>query len=94
MRLFLDANVLFTAAHNPHGRSSALFDLARSGVCWLSTSPHGAEEARRNIRVKFPEASGRLETLQTLLQVEPEATPDGVAWALAQGVPEKDAPIL
>ncbi|WP_153307020.1 hypothetical protein [Desulfonatronum thioautotrophicum] len=30
-RLFLDANVLFTAAHNPAGKASLVFDLASKG---------------------------------------------------------------
>lgn len=33
MRLFLDANMLFTAAHNPDGRLVALVDMAQLGRC-------------------------------------------------------------
>ena len=47
MRFFLDANVLFTEAHNAGGRSAAIFRLARLGACALVTSPHALEEARR-----------------------------------------------
>jgi len=94
VRLFLDANVLFTAAHNPEGRSAAIFQLARAGVCRLVTSPHALEETRRNLRLKYPSAVDALERLVELAAVEPEAPPKDVAWAEGQGLPLKDAPIL
>ena len=94
MRLFLDANVLFTAAHNPGGRSAAIFHLARAGACRLVTSPHAFEEARRNLRIKHPSATDALERLVSLASVGPEAPSKDVAWALEQGLPLKDAPIL
>jgi predicted nucleic acid-binding protein len=94
MRLFLDANVIFTAAHNPVGRSSALFDLARHGVCVLSTSPHAAAEAKRNLQVKYPETLPRLQALMSQIEMVPEAPPADVAWAVEQGLPLKDAPVL
>ena len=94
MRLFLDANVLFTAAHNPGGRSAAIFRLARAGACRLVTSPHAFEEARRNLRIKYPSAIDALERLVALASVGPEAPSKDVAWALEQGLPPKDAPIL
>jgi predicted nucleic acid-binding protein len=94
MRLFLDANVIFTAAHNPAGRSSALFELARHGACVLSTSPHAAAEAQRNIHVKYPETVPRLQALMLQIEMVPEAPPPDVAWAIEQGLPLKDAPVL
>jgi len=94
VRLFLDANVLFTAAHNPEGRSAAIFQLARAGVCRLVTSPHALEETRRNLRLKYPGAVDALERLVELAAVEPEAPPTDVAWAEEQELPLKDAPIL
>jgi predicted nucleic acid-binding protein len=94
VRLFLDANVLFTAAHNPGGRSAAIVQLARAGACILVTSPHALEEARRNLRLKYPSAVEALEGLLGITSVEPEAPSGGVAWALERGLPLKDAPIL
>ncbi len=94
MRLFLDANVLFTAAHSPGGRSAAICQLARAGRCTLVTSPHALEEARRNVRLKYPGAVDALEGLVAVTSVEPEASSKGVAWALERGLPLKDAPIL
>jgi predicted nucleic acid-binding protein len=94
MRLFLDANVIFTAAHNPAGRSSALFDLPRHGVCVLSTSPYAASEAQRNLQVKHPDTLPRLQALMSQIAMVPEAPPADVAWAIEQGLPLKDAPVL
>jgi len=31
MRVFLDANVLFTAAHNPRGRAAFVIELGAAG---------------------------------------------------------------
>jgi predicted nucleic acid-binding protein len=94
MRLFLDANVLFTAAHTPEGRSAAIVSLARSGACALVTSPHAVDEARRNLRVKCKEASKALEGLLRSVTAAHEAPAIVVRWALDQGLPPKDAPIL
>ena len=49
MRVFLDANVLFTAAHNPDGLSRLLFDLGRHKVLTLISSPLAVDEARANL---------------------------------------------
>jgi hypothetical protein len=91
--LFLDANVLFTAAISPNGRAHALFDLAATGHCLLCSSPFAAEEARRNLQAKYP---GRLRELDRLLgqsRVVPEA--DRTLTELAgEYVVGKDAPIL
>jgi predicted nucleic acid-binding protein len=94
VRLFLDANVIFTAAHNPGGRSSALFELATHGSCRLSTSPHASAEAERNLRLKYPEAMGRFNVLLRLITTEGEAGPSDVAWALGERLPLNDAPVL
>ncbi len=94
MRLFLDANVLFTAAYSPDGRSSALFLLAARGHCDPISSRHAIDEAERNIARKAP---AREEALGELLQVVrrvPEADPRLRAWAAALGLPPGDTPIL
>jgi len=49
MRLFPDANVLFTAAHDPRGKA-ALVIVVETGGCWtLLSSELAFEEARRNL---------------------------------------------
>jgi predicted nucleic acid-binding protein len=94
MHLFLDANVLFSAAHSPDGRARALFNLARLKRCDLFSSPHAIEEARRNIQLKYADDAPELEKLISDLVVTTEAKPESVAWAIAQSLPSEDAPIL
>jgi predicted nucleic acid-binding protein len=94
MRVFLDANVLFSAAYREAGSVRAFFALAKAGVCELASSGYAMEEARRNVLAKCPGRTGELEML--LKQVSPcrEPSPATVAWAVAQRLPPKDAPIL
>lgn len=87
-RLFLDANVLFSAAWRAGAGVAALWTLR--GVERI-TSAYAVEEARRNL----PEAVQRLR-LGTLLEgiaLAPDAVlPRELADALP--LPEKDRPIL
>jgi predicted nucleic acid-binding protein len=94
VRLFCDANVLFTAAHNTGGRSAALGNLASHGRCQLTASPHAVEEARRNLEIKYPHAIPRLEELLRVVTVCAECPPEKAEWARAHSLPDKDAPIL
>jgi predicted nucleic acid-binding protein len=94
VRLFLDANVLFAAAHSPAGRSRALFRLAERGLCALVTSPHAIEEARRNVNLKSPERAPPLKDLLESVERVMEADPRLVTWAADQSLPADDAPIL
>ncbi len=55
MRVFLDANVLFTAAHKPIEKAALVIELVAWG-CWrLFSIAYAFEEARRNPERKFPE---------------------------------------
>ena len=71
-RLFLDANVLFTAAHNPDGKAAFIITLGAEGVWKLSTSAFAAEEARRNLVAKYPAALGRLDEFLRIIAVVSE----------------------
>ena len=55
MRVFLDANVLFTAAHNPRGKAALVITLGSEGLFQLATSAYAREEARRNLERKAPD---------------------------------------
>ena len=94
MKLFLDANVIFSAAHREEGRSQALVALARAGLCELLASAHALEEARRNLELKSAGFERRLGNALEHTRVVPEAPAAVVEWARAQGLPLKDAPIL
>ena len=94
MRLFLDANVVFSAAHSSEGNARALFELAAGSWCSLLSSPYALEEARRNIALRYSVVINELDRLITALEVVPEGSAERISWAVSLGVPEKDAPIL
>jgi len=94
VKLFLDANVLFSAAHREEGRSQDLVALARGGLCELLASAHALEEARRNLELKSAGFERRLEKVLERVELVAEAPAALVEWARAQGLPLKDAPIL
>jgi predicted nucleic acid-binding protein len=64
MRLFLDANVLFTAVHNPGGKAALVIELGVQGHWELFSSPFAMEEARRNLERKFPQFLDGLNKLE------------------------------
>jgi len=88
-RLFLDANLLFTAAHNPDGKAAALFEAGGMKHWDLVSSAFAVAEARRNISAKYPQCMPRLESLLSRLTVVPQPAATGVSIQL----PEKDLPI-
>lgn len=57
MRLFFDANQLFTAAYNPGGLAAGVIRNRKKLMCGLVTSAYAVEEARYNLRLKAPEAA-------------------------------------
>lgn len=89
MRLFLDANILFTAAHNPKGKAALVIELGQAGLWQLATSAYALEEARRNLALKFPNGLERLDALAQGLRMSPDAA-DADCPA---GLPDKDCPI-
>ena len=89
-RLFLDANILFTAAYSPEGLSALLFELRRLDVLVLFTSEHAIEEARVNLQLKQPEALVRFDKL--LRSVEMVHTP--ATSPVVLNIPEDDLSIL
>lgn len=87
-RLFLDANILFSAAYRPDAGVRRLWKLP---AAVLLTSDYAVEEARRNLRE--PEQLKRLDALlesvrtASAIVLNPEMRPD-------IELPEKDWPIL
>jgi predicted nucleic acid-binding protein len=86
-RIFLDANILFSAAWRPDSGLSRLWKLADTA---LVTSHYAAEEARRNL----DNADQRSRLLQLMVVVQ--RVPDCLAGKLPGHVnlPDKDRPIL
>ncbi len=94
MKLFLDANVLFTAAYSVHGLSRALFRLAKAGKCVLCTSAFAQEEAVRNIQIKAPDKVSELTALLRHVYVLPEPHPEFINRTVRLPLAVKDAPVL
>lgn len=86
-RLFLEANVLFSAAYRDDSGLRRLWELPDAT---LLTSGYALEEARRNLEAD--EQKQRLSRLTNELEVVVEAGPG----ALPEDVhlPEKDRPVL
>jgi len=55
LRLFLDSNILFSAAYRDGSPALLLFELASVGRCRLVTSGFAWDEAHRNITLKYPQ---------------------------------------
>lgn len=90
MRLFLDANVLFTAAHNPRGKVAFVIELGAAGNWEFLSSRFAIEEARRNLERKYPQCLDALEEMRVSLQLA-EAQP-GLRYP--EGLSAKDRPIF
>ena len=69
LRIFLDANILFTAACSPEGLSALLFELRRRKLLLLLSSEHALEEARVNLQIKRAAALEALSSPQELLEL-------------------------
>jgi predicted nucleic acid-binding protein len=94
MKLFLDANIIFTAAYSSEGSSRFLFSIAETGAITLCTSLYALDEAKRNLVLKAADKLPTLEKLLPHLAIVPEPQPDKVAWAALLPLPRKDAPIM
>lgn len=94
MRVFLDANVLFSACLKERSRQYAFFALAQSGHCRLTISAYALDEARRNLAQKAPSRLVVLEILTRLIEVSAQPSGDVVSRMAQYGLPAKDAPIL
>lgn len=90
IRLFLDSNVLFTAAHNPEGKASLVIELAAGGNWDVVTSAYCLAEARLNLERKHPAALGRLSEILRAVRLVPDVTGERCALSL----PEKDRPVF
>ncbi len=92
MRVFLDANVLFSAAKSSGAVRAFLTEL-KAGGHTLVADGYVAGEARRNLDAKFPAAMEDFEKVMDDVEASAKASsPPGAD--LAPGLPEKDRPVL
>lgn len=89
-RLFLDSNVLFTAAHNPEGKASLVVEMAGSGTWEVVTSAYCVVEARLNLERKHPSKLDRLDVILRTVRLVPDVAGERCAISL----PEKDRPVF
>jgi uncharacterized protein len=92
MRIFLDANILFSAAKSAGAIRQLLALLHAAGhECW--SDGYVLDEARRNLAAKAPNGSAILEALLPRLRLATHQVTDA---ALAARLPlvEKDRPVL
>lgn len=87
--VFLDANILFSAAYRSDAGLKRLWKLPGAR---LITSAYAAEEARRNLG--FPEQRKDLEGLLASVEVVTTALPAEHLLYSTVKLPEKDQPIL
>lgn len=92
MRLFLDANVIFSAARSDGAVRRLLTLLAEDGHV-LCVDSYVIEEALRNLTAKAPAGLAWLESWQARFEWQPTRTRD---WELEKSLPlvEKDRPVL
>jgi uncharacterized protein len=92
MRVFLDANILFSAAKSGGAvRHLLRLLLDRGHECWADA--YVVSEAQRNLAAKGPEALQVLDALLAHLHVAP-AQPAVVAHAETAWLPDKDRAVL
>lgn len=92
MRVFLDANILFSAAKTDGAvRAQLRLLLDRGHECWADA--YVVAEARRNLLSKGPLAVQVLDALLTHLQIAP-ALAGAVASVDLDWLPPKDRPVL
>ncbi len=94
MKLFLDANVLFSAAYSARGNARALVAAALQCDATLLCSAYVLGEARRNVAAKAPHALDALGRIETVLHLVPNPLPTTEARARGLGVVSKDVAVL
>lgn len=92
-RLFLDANVLFSAAHKPASAQGLLIEFAARVWIEIISSPYAVDEARRNLKRKSPHSGAAWAKIESTIQLASEPDHESLAWA-GKLVVAKDAPIL
>lgn len=87
MRIFLDANILFSAS-SPESSTRMLLRAA-AAAAELVTSPHAWEEAQRNLAAKRPQNALQLPALREMV-----LNSHGFQVVDCPGLPLHDQPIL
>lgn len=92
MRIFLDANILFSAAKSD-GATRQLIELLLDAGHECHVDGYVVDEARRNLIAKAPEGDAALRELLRKMKVA-DIHPSGPVPEAAAVLPEKDRPVL
>ncbi len=92
MRIFLDANILFSAAR-ADGAVRRLLALAEAAGHELWADAYVFEEARRNLAAKTPSGLPVLNAMTTRIKIGGMSTSNSILPD-AVSLPEKDRPVL
>jgi predicted nucleic acid-binding protein len=92
MRIFLDANILFSAAKTD-GAMRELLRLLHAAGHELWADGYVLEEARRNLAAKAADGLRALAALVAGIRIA-EAHPADVGQSFSAKLPEKDRPVL
>ena len=92
MRIFLDANILFSAGKSAGAMRGFLGELKSAGHA-LVADAYVIEEARRNLEAKFPAAVSDLNALLSQLESS-TVLRCFLSAGIAPELPEKDRPVL
>jgi predicted nucleic acid-binding protein len=92
MRIFLDANLLFSAGKADGAVRRFIRLLLKNGHTLVS-DPYVKEEAERNIQLKYPESRQDLATILGTVSIQPSVTtPELLDSSIV--FDEKDRPVL
>lgn len=91
--MFLDANVIFSAALSREGVGAAIVELAALGFCEALSSKLACGEAERNLRAKAPDAVARWHLIVAALTITPEAD-TRLRQQLPRDLPDNDRAVL
>jgi uncharacterized protein len=92
MKVYLDANILFSAAKSP-GAIRVFVNELLAGGHELVADGYVIGEARRNLETKFPQALAGFEEIVRKLIIPAKLCPR-VAQTLVPALAEKDRPVL
>ena len=90
MKVFLDANILFSAS-NPQWLTRHLLGALEQSGAALTSSEYVWDEAERNVRSHFPEYLEELGKLRSRLEWIQDPI---LAEGLLEILPQKDRPVL
>lgn len=90
MKIFLDANVLFTAIHNPKGKSAFIIKLCKENKFEIISCGFAIEEAVHNLKLKYPETEKHIQKIVSQIKIVPTVLSDNCPI----NIPKKDIPIF